>query len=125
MAVPTMVALPASAMSPSCITVRPAATLSPHCDTESALRLQARVSAAAAPAHGSNPTTPAAGSHSLAIHGSGTTREMPFAEPWIGAERVVRLRTALGTLRQSRRGLGRESGEFWRYPMSRVCGGPA
>jgi len=112
-------------MRPSCISVRPAATLPPHCDTESALRPRARVSAAAAPAHGYNPTTPAAGSRALVIHGSGATRGMPIAEPWIGAEVVVRLRTALDTLRQPGRALGRGSGESWRYRMSRVCGGPA
>ena len=92
MAVQTMVALPASAMSPSCISVRPAATLSPHCDTESALRPPAWVSAAFAPAHRSNPTTPTAGSRSHAIHRSPTTRGMPIAEAWIGADRFVRLR---------------------------------
>ena len=87
-----MVALPASAPSPSCISVRPAATLSPHCDTEGALRPPAWVSAAFAPAHRSNPTTPTAGSRSHAIHRSRTTRGMPFAEAWIGADRFVRLR---------------------------------
>ena len=86
MAVPTMVALPASAMSPSCISVQPAATLSPHCDTESALRPPAWVSGTFAPAHRSNPTTPTAGSRSLVIHRSRTTCGMPFAEAWIGAD---------------------------------------
>jgi hypothetical protein len=114
-----------SAMRPSCISVRPTATLPPHCDTESALRPQARVSAAAAPAHGSNPTTPAAGSRALVIQRSGATRGMPFAEPWIGAEGVVRLRTALDTLRQPGCGLRQGSGRFWRHPMSRACEGPA
>ena len=91
-----MVALPASAMSPSCISVRPAATLSPHCDAESALRPLAWVSAAFAPAHRSNSTAPTAGSRSHAIHRSRTARGMPFAGAWIGADRFVRLRKGLG-----------------------------
>jgi len=87
-----------SAMIPSCISARPAATLPPYCDAESVLRPQARVSAAAAPAHGSNPTTPAIGSRSRVIHRSRATSGMPFAEAWIGADRFVRFRTAFWVL---------------------------
>ena len=103
-------------MSPSCISVRPAATLSPHCDTESDLRPPAWVSAAFAPAHRSNSTPPTAGSRAHAIHRSRTTRGMPIAEAWIGADRFVRLRKGpLGTLRQPGCGLRRGSGESGRY----------
>lgn len=49
-------------MSPGRISVRPAATLPPHCEAESVLRPPAGVSAAAAPAHRSNPTTPTSSS---------------------------------------------------------------
>lgn len=51
--------------------------------------------AAAAPAHRSNPTTSATDSCSQVIHRSRTTRGMPIAKAWTGADRLLRLRKAL------------------------------